>query len=89
MQRLRVIQPKFATTRCPVERTVRLNNSRSQPKQFSVHRRGGRVIEDVNANMLQGIMQSASECESGDEDEESDEDEAKKPATSGQTEEIQ
>ena len=33
------------------------------------------------ANMLQGIMQSASESES-DDDEQSDEDEAKKPATS-------
>ena len=47
----------------------RMNSSRSQPKQFSVHRRGGRVIEEVNANMLQGIMQSASESESDDDEE--------------------
>ena len=38
--------------------------------------------EDVKANKLQRIMQSASESESDDDDEESDEDEAKKPATS-------
>ena len=37
-------------------------------------------MEEVKANMLQGIMQSASESES-DDDEERDEDEAKKPAT--------
>ena len=43
---------------------------------------GGRVIEDVKANMLQGIMHSSSESESDDDDEEGDEDEAKKPATS-------
>ena len=48
----------------------RLKSSRSQPKEFSVHCRGGRVIEDVTANMLQGIMQSASESESDDDDEE-------------------
>ena len=36
----------------------------------------------MKANILQGIMQSASESESDDDDEESDEDEAKKPATS-------
>ena len=36
----------------------------------------------MKANMLQGIMQSASESENDDDDEESDEDEAKKPATS-------
>ena len=48
----------------------------------TVHSRGRRVIEDVKANMLQGIMQSATESESDDDDEESDEDEAKKPATS-------
>ena len=59
-----------------------MNNSRSQPKQFSVYRRGGRVIEDVKANMLQGIVQSASESESDDDNEESDEDEAKNLVTS-------
>ena len=55
--------------------------SRSQPKQLSVHSREGRVIEEVKANMLQGIMQSAGESESDDDDEESEEDEVKKPAT--------
>ena len=62
--------------------TVGLNSSRSQPKQFSVHSRAGRVIEDVKVNMLQGIMQSESESESDDDDEENNEDEAKKPTTS-------
>ena len=36
----------------------------------TVHRRRGRVIEEVIAKMSQGIMQSASESESDDDDEE-------------------
>ena len=58
------------------DRTLREVNR----SKITVHSRGGRVIEDVKANMLQGIMQSATE--SDDDDEENDEDEAKKPATS-------
>ena len=46
--------------------------------EITVHSREGRVIEDVKANMLQGIMQSASGSESDDADEGSDEDEGRK-----------
>ena len=60
----------------PIEQVREVNRS-----EITVHSRGGRVVEDVKANMLQGIVQSASESER-DDDEESDEDEAKKPATS-------
>ena len=43
---------------------------KSTRSEISVHRRRGRVIEEVIANMSQGIMQSASESESDDDDEE-------------------
>ena len=66
-QRRHAMQPNETSSRC-------------QPKQFSVHRGGGRVIEEVKANMFQDIMQSASESESDDDDEER-EDEAKNLAT--------
>ena len=43
---------------------------KSTRSKISVHRRRGRVIEEVIAKMSQGIMQSASESESDDDDEE-------------------
>ena len=60
----------------PIEQVREVNRS-----EITVYRRGGRVVEDVKANMLQGIMQMHEESESDDDDEESDEDEAKKAAT--------
>ena len=61
---------------------VRLNKfekSNRSNSQFSAEE--DESVEDVKANMLHGIMQSASESDSDDDDEESGEDEAKKPVT--------
>ena len=53
----------------------RMNNpieqfEKSTRSEISVHRKRGRVIEEVKAHRSQGIMQSASESESDDDDEE-------------------
>ena len=45
-------------------------NSPIEQFEISVHRKRGRVIEQVIANRSQGIMQSVSESESSDDDEE-------------------